>query len=295
MSLCWGLTWFFLKFSLKAMPLLWGISMRFLIAGSIFWIIYFIKNERVRIMPDLRSVYIRFTLLNYTLCYLLTYWSTQFIYSNLGSILWSLFPIFVTGMAHIYLPEDRLNMKKSLSMAIGFIGTVMLLYNGESLGEGKVFLGIFAMLIAIIMAAWPNVYVKIKKPVINTFHLNAVGMSIAGTIMLCASLLFESGQTIPTDGANIFAILFLAIPGTVVTWGIFIWMLNHVHVSRLSYVAFFPPMVAILIGWIFLGESLSPISLVGAGLVITGGFLINYQSRSPVQSKEMELSPIPKD
>jgi drug/metabolite transporter (DMT)-like permease len=72
-------------------------------------------------------------------------------------------------------------------------------------------------------------------------------------------------------------------------------MLNHVDVSRLSYVAFFPPMVAIFIGWIFLGESLSPISLVGAGLVITGGSLINYQSRSLVQSTEIELSPIPKD
>ncbi len=254
--------------------------MRFLIAGMTFWIIYFARKDRVIFTPDLRSVYIRFTLLNYTLCYLLTYWSTQFIYSNLGSILWSLFPICVAGLAHIYLPDDRLSIKKALSMLVGFVGTILLLYNGESLGEGKVFLGICAMLIAIIVAAWPNVYLKIKKVEINSFHLNAVGMSISGIIMLCASLLFESGQTMPMDGANIFAILYLAIPGTVVTWGIYIWMLNHVHVSQLSYVAFFPPVVAILIGWIFLGESLSPISLVGAGLVIAGGFLINYQSRS---------------
>ena len=235
MSLCWGLTWFFLKFSLKAMPLLWGISMRFLIAGSIFWIIYFIKNDRVRIMPDLRSVYIRFTLLNYTLCYLLTYWSTQFIYSNLGSILWSLFPIFVTGMAHIYLPEDRLNMKKSLSMAIGFIGTVMLLYNGESLGEGKVFLGIFAMLIAIIMAAWPNVYLKMQKTSINSYHLNAFGMTISGLLFFLFALILENSHSIPIDKTNMFAIFFLTIPGTVITWGIYIWLFNHIPVTQISY------------------------------------------------------------
>ena len=275
MSLCWGLTWVFLKFSLKEMPLYWGISIRFLIAGSIFWIIYFVKKDRVIFTRDLRSVYILFTVLNYTLCYFLTYWSTQYIYSNLGSILWSLFPICVTVLAHLYLPDDRLNLKKSLSITIGFIGTVLIFYNGESLGEGKVLMGIVAMLIAILLAAWPNVYLKIKKPVINPFHLNAVGMSIAGVLMLCASILFESGQTMPKDGANIFALLFLAIPGTVVTWGIYIWMLNHIHVSRLSYVAFFPPVVSILTGWLFLGESLSTMSLVGAGLIITGGFLIN--------------------
>ena len=118
MSLCWGLTWVFLKFSLKEMPLYWGISIRFLIAGSIFWIIYFVKKDRVIFTRDLRSVYILFTVLNYTLCYFLTYWSTQYIYSNLGSILWSLFPICVTVLAHLYLPDDRLNLKKSLSITI---------------------------------------------------------------------------------------------------------------------------------------------------------------------------------
>ena len=188
MSLCWGLTWVFLKFSLKEMPPYWGISIRFLIAGSIFWIIYFVKNDRVIFTRSLRSVYILFTVLNYTFCYFLTYWSTQYIYSNLGSILWSLFPICVTVLAHLYLPDDRLNLKKSLSITIGFIGTVLIFYNGKSLGEGKVLMGIGAMLVAILLAAWPNVYLKIKKPVINPFHLNAVGMSIAGVLMLCASI-----------------------------------------------------------------------------------------------------------
>lgn len=292
MSLFWGSTWYFLKFSLKTVPIYWGISLRFLVAGLIFWVIYFFKKDRVTLSPELRMVYLLFTFFNYTMCYFLTYWSTQFIYSNLGSILWSLFPICVAGLAHIYLPDDKLNLKKSICISIGFIGTLLLLYKGETLGEGNVFLGILAMLAAIFFAAWPNVYMKMKNQRINSFHLNAVGMSISGMIMLIASLFFESGQTIFLDTSNIFAILYLAIPGTVATWGIYIWMLNHVPISQLSYVAFFPPMFAIFIGWIFLDESLSTIALLGAGLVIIGGFFVNYHS---IKKEDVVLSPIPKD
>jgi len=76
---------------------------------------------------------------------------------------------------------------------------------------------------------------------------------------------------------NIFSLLFLAIPGTVVTWGIYIWLLNQLPASQLSYIAFFPPIIAITSGWIFLNETLSMNSLVGAALIIIGGFLINYE------------------
>jgi len=281
MSLCWGLTWYFLKISLRTMPMYWGLSLRFLIAGAIFWGLYYYKSERIVLTSKLRSVYIMFALFNFTIGYFLTYWATQYIYSNLGAILWSLFPISVAGMAHLFLPDDRMNLRKSFSMAVGLAGTILLLYNGESLGEGKVFMGIMAILIAVFLAAWPNVYMKMGNHKMNAYHLNAVGMTISGIIMLIASLIVEQGQTMPTDPENLFALFFLTVPGTVVTWGIYIWLFNHLRVSQLSYVAFFPPVVAILMGWLFLGESLPWVTLAGAGLVIMGGFLINYNPQEP--------------
>ncbi|HCI15844.1 MAG TPA: hypothetical protein DE027_03335, partial [Candidatus Marinimicrobia bacterium] len=155
----------------------WGLSLRFLIAGAIFWGLYYYKSERIVLTSKLRSVYIMFALFNFTIGYFLTYWATQYIYSNLGAILWSLFPISVAGMAHLFLPDDRMNLRKSFSMAVGLAGTILLLYNGESLGEGKVFMGIMAILIAVFLAAWPNVYMKMGNHKMNAYHLNAVGMT----------------------------------------------------------------------------------------------------------------------
>jgi len=275
-SFCWGITWLFLKINVTHMPILWGLSFRFIIAGTIFWLIYFLQKNRVKLTSQTRSIYIVYTLFNYTLCYYLTYWGAQYIYSNLGSILYSLSPITIAIMAHFFIPDDKLNRKKILSMLIGFIGTILLLYNGNSFGGEKAFIGISAILLAIIIGCWPTIYIKKQGVKVDSIHLNAVGLSISGLIILIMAILFENGSIIEINPTNLFSLLFLAIPGTVVTWGIYIWLLNHLPASQLSYVAFFPPIIAIISGWIFLNEALSLISLLGASLIIFGGFLINY-------------------
>tara|TARA_B110000438_G_scaffold103880_1_gene102659 strand:+ start:8075 stop:8956 length:882 start_codon:yes stop_codon:yes gene_type:complete len=275
-SFCWGITWLFLKINVTHMPILWGLSFRFIIAGTIFWLIYFLQKNRVKLTSQTRSIYIVYTLFNYTLCYYLTYWGAQYIYSNLGSILYSLSPITIAIMAHFFIPDDKLNRKKILSMLIGFIGTILLLYNGNSFGGEKAFIGISSILLAIIIGCWPTIYIKKQGIKVDSIHLNAVGLSISGLIILIMAILFENGSILEINPTNLFSLLFLAIPGTVVTWGIYIWLLNHLPASQLSYVAFFPPIIAIISGWIFLNEALSLISLLGASLIIFGGFLINY-------------------
>ena len=275
MCILWGFTWMYLKISLQEMPLYKGLSIRFISAGTIFWIIYFTKGEKVQLTKDLGRVYILFTLFNFSLCYYLTYWGTKFVFSNLGAILWSLLPLCVAFMAHFYLPDDKLTRRKFGGIIIGLIGSILLFYNKDLLGQGQTFLGLLAILLSVILAAWPNVHLKMQKSEINPYHLNAVGMSISGLIFLIFALIFESQASIPLDNKNMFAIFFLTVPGTVVTWGIYIWLFNHLPVTQISYTAFYPPIIASIVGWFFLDESLPLIAILGSMLIIAGGYLVS--------------------
>ena len=189
MCVLWGFTWMYLKISLAEMPLYTGLSIRFSIAGIIFWIMYFIKGHKVNLTTDLKNVYLLFTFFNFSLCYYLTYWGAKYVYSNLGAIIWSLLPICVAMMAHFYLPDDRLNKKKAFGMLIGLIGTILLFYERDMLGEGQATFGIIAILLSVVLAAWPNVYLKMQKSSINSYHLNAVGMTLSGILFLILSLI----------------------------------------------------------------------------------------------------------
>ena len=280
MCILWGFTWMYLKISLAQMPIFTGLAIRFLLAGLVFWILFFLKGEKVHLTSKMKNVYMLFTLFNFSLCYYLTYWGAKFVFSNLGAIIWSLLPICVALMAHFFIPDDRLNIRKFVGMLIGLIGTILLFSKGELLGEGQTTFGIIAILASVVLAAWPNVYLKMQKTTINSYHLNAFGMTISGLLFFLFALILESSHPIPIDKTNMFAIFFLTIPGTVITWGIYIWLFNHIPVTQISYTAFYPPIIATFVGWLFLNESLPLVAIFGSILIIFGGYLVSSPSKS---------------
>ena len=279
MCLIWGLTWFFLKYSLVEMPLFAGLSIRFLSAGIIFLSIHLIRKKKILVSRKMLLIYLQYGLINFSLCYFLTYWGAKYVFSNLGAILWSLLPLFVAGMAHFCIPDDRLNLRKALGMLIGLFGAILLLTQGDSLGTGEVTLGLLAILLSVFLAAWPNVYLKMQNEKVDSYHLNGFGMSFAGLVFSVFYFFYERGQTIPLDFNNVGAVFFLTVPGTVLTWGIYIWLFNYLPVTQISYTAFYPPIVASLVGWLFLGESLPFIAIVGSVMIIAGGYLVVSKKR----------------
>ena len=279
MCLIWGLTWFFLKYSLVEMPLFAGLSIRFLSAGIIFLSIHLIRKKKILVSRKILLIYLQYGLINFSLCYFLTYWGAKYVFSNLGAILWSLLPLFVAGMAHFCIPDDRLNLRKALGMLIGLFGAILLLTQGENLGEGEVTLGLLAILLSVFLAAWPNVYLKMQNEKVDSYHLNGFGMSFAGLVFSVFYFFYERGQTIPLDFNNVGAVFFLTVPGTVLTWGIYIWLFNYLPVTQISYTAFYPPIVASLVGWLFLGESLPFVAIIGSMMIIGGGYLVVSKKR----------------
>ena len=48
-----------------------------------------------------------------------------------------------------------------------------------------------------------------QKNKINSYHLNAIGMTLSGLFFLIGALIFEQNAFIPLDNKNLFAIFFL--------------------------------------------------------------------------------------
>jgi len=281
LCILWGTTWFAIKVSLnEGMPPFLGAGLRFFIAGLIFWIIFFIRKEELPKSRKAIGLYLQFAILNFSIAYAITYWATQFVYSNVSSIIWAGFPLTIAGIAHVILPEEPITRKKFLSIFIGTIGAVLVLTQGKAFGGDNVFLGIGALMISVLIASVPNVNLKKHVKEVNTIQLNAVGQTGGGLILILLSILFEPGQSMVWSQNNLLAITYLTIPGSVITWLIYFWLFSHLTITQVSYVAFFPPIAAITIGWIFLGEVLSSVAIIGAILIIGGALIINFPEKS---------------
>lgn len=274
----WGTTWIMIKKSLmEGTPPIYGVGLRFFLAGVILLIVTLFRKKSIPHSKNAIKIYLSFTLLNFVVGYGLTYFATQFIYSNLASILWAGFPMVIVILSHFYLRDDQLTIKKVITITVGMTGVILILSQGRALGGEHVFLGVTMIGVAVVIAAWPNVYLKKYISHIDALSMNAVCQTSAGIILLLISSIIESDQVMNWNSFNIFAMFYLTLFGTIITWMIYIWLFNHLSMTQIAYVAFPPPVIAFIIGWYFLGETLTTLSILGAVMVIGGAVIVNLK------------------
>ena len=60
----------------------------------------------------------------------------------------------------------------------------------------------------------------------------------------------------------------------------YIWLLKNVSAARVATYAFVNPIVAVLLGWLFAGEALTPRTLISSAVIIAAVVLIT-SARQP--------------
>mgnify|MGYP001303388734 FL=1 len=279
LCLIWGSTWYFIKISLNAgVPPFYGVGLRFLFSGLLFFIYLYFKKLSIPFTPQAIKLYLSFGLLNFSLSYGMTYWATQYIYSSISSILWGLFPLFTSLMAHFMIkddPDERLNKNKISALIMGLLGVATMSANQEIDLASQSFSAILVLISVIIIAAYPSVQYKKYNDEVGPFQMNAVCQVMTGIVMLSMSSLFNEDLTVIVwNNELILSTLYLTIFGGFVSWGIYFWLYQYLNVTQVTYVAIFPPIVAIFLGWVFLGEILSFQEIIGTLLILGSSVLI---------------------
>jgi drug/metabolite transporter (DMT)-like permease len=279
LCLIWGSTWYFIKISLNAgVPPFYGVGLRFLFSGIIFFVYIYYKKLSIPTTPQAIKLYLSFGLLNFSLSYGMTYWATQYIYSSISSILWGLFPLFTSLMAHFMIkddPDERLNKNKIGALMMGLTGVAIMSANQEIDLASQSFSAILVLISVIIIAAYPSVQYKKYNDEVGPYQMNAVCQVMTGIVMLSMSSVFnEDLSVIVWNNELILSTLYLIVFGGFISWGIYFWLYQHLNVTQVTYVAIFPPIVAIFLGWVFLGEILSSQEIIGTLLILGSSILI---------------------
>ncbi len=280
LAVIWGSTWLALKINLRGTPPILGVGLRFGISAVILWIIFLRRGERLTLTATAIKVYLAFGVLNFATSYSLTYWGTQHIHIGVSAILWALLPIFVALLAHFMIADDTLTLKKLLGGATGLFGTVLIFTQEQGALTGFRTIGAAALLVAVLIAAWPNVFFKRHQTEVPHMHLNVAAQTIAAVIMIPLSFAVEDPASFAWNLTNVSALAYLVIFGTLITWSIYLWLFSQLTVTQVSTIALIPPVLASLLGWAILGETFTSRMIVGSVLVLAGVFIVNMQHKS---------------
>jgi drug/metabolite transporter (DMT)-like permease len=196
--------------------------------------------------------------------------------SGLAAVLIYLQPILVGLLAWRFLGE-QLRPAKALGLLMGFGGIVAV--SAGALRGHVSGLGVVEALGAALAWAVGTLLLKRAQEHIDPWWAVALPFVI-GAVVLVAVGVSTEGWTVEWSWRFVAALLYTGLVGTASAWVLWLRLLTSGEATAASSYIFFVPIVALLLGTVFLGEDLAATLLVGAALVVAGVYLVNRRPAS---------------
>ena len=275
LGLIWSSSFLWIKIAVQEVGPITLVSYRVLF-GLLFGVVM-ILIQRVSLSHDIKvwTPLLILGISNIAIPFFLISWGEQSINSGVAAILDATVPLFSVILAHFLLKDDKMTLPKVLGLLIGFIGVIVLMSKDIG-GSSSSLLGQGAVILACAFYAGSGIYAR-KNTENTPGILRSAGPLISATlVMFAGSFLFESPVKVPHLQITWIALLWLGILGSGLAFVMSYYLIHEIGPTRTSMVTYTFPLGGVILGFIFLNESLSWQLIVGGVLIIASLIVTNW-------------------
>jgi drug/metabolite transporter (DMT)-like permease len=265
----WGSTYLALAVALHSLPPFLLMGTRSIVGGAILLACSMLTGGTTGTLKSW-GVATVCGLLFFVGCHGVLAYAQQSVPSGLAAVLLATIPFWIAAL-NTLLPGDNRSARMLLLLIPGLAGVGLIAWHGPHGGfDGAQVSGILLLLASAASWAIATVLSERYKGVASPAALSGMELLTGGVALMIISAMageiraFDFAQVTPASAAGW---LYLTIAGTVITFGAYIWLLDQMPPTIVATYTFVNPIIAVLLGWLFLGEKLNVWMLVGAGLV----------------------------
>ena len=271
--LIWGSTYLGIRFAIETIPPFLMAGARFLIAGLIMYAIAWSQGIGQSTWQNWR------TSLIIGACLLLggnggVTISEKYIDSGLAALIVATVPIYIVVLGWASGMAPRPTPIVWLGLAGGFIGVGILLGPALRLSsnDGRhPAIGMSILLVSSFIWSAGSLYSRTAKHAASPFLTAAQQMLCGGLLLLLAGIVTGEMRRFHPGSMSILSVasfVYLVIIGAVVGYTAYIWLLRHCAPAKVATYAYVNPIVAVLLGAAFAGETLTMRTLIAAAVII---------------------------
>jgi drug/metabolite transporter (DMT)-like permease len=189
-------------------------------------------------------------------------------------------PISLVTMDRIQTRRGLPSMRVMIGMAMGLGGVATLVWGSMAGGDGARPLelaGALMVLASTLFWGAGTILGRALPQPRNPLTASSLQMIAGGAMLLVARAAAERWEPvtrIPADDPAWLAVLFLVFGGSLTGFTAYMWLVRNTSASAVSTYAYVNPLVAMLLGWIFLDERLHPRVALAAALILGGVVLM---------------------
>lgn len=260
------------------------ISFRLLLASSAHLLIYIVSQ---RAFPRDRTLWFRATLFGVfgTAVNLVGIVSSlQFLSSGLAAILITISPAITAVFAHFFLPEERLNIRQWAGVLFALSGAAMLALLGEN-GLPDVAVNPIGYLFAgtaILSGSIMTIYARRNLQGYDSFDTASIRMWIATLTVVPLTTIFVGYDLSTVNMQGVVAVLYAAFVGTFSGFMAQLYTITRFGAVPSSMITYIIPLVTVIGGILILGESFTPLMIVGIGIIVSGITLVQQNKSQKI-------------
>jgi drug/metabolite transporter (DMT)-like permease len=200
--------------------------------------------------------------------------------SGLAALLVASIPLWVILLRR--LSGERVQARSIFAVLVGFGGLALILHpEGDATLAGLLACVGAALMWALGSFASPRISLP-RDPLASTAWQSLLG----GLIIIIVALAGGEGNDLhPAEWStrSIAGLVYLITFGSLLAFTSYAWLLQNAPISKVSTYAYVNPVVAIALGWLFLDEGISALTLVGAGIIVASVALV-IRSEAPAKT-----------
>lgn len=273
--LIWGLAWPVYKLALDYSPPVLLAGMRAFLGGVILSFFLIPTWKKIKLRENWRKYCIS-AFLNTVLFFGLQTVGLVFMPGGLFSVLVYFQPVLIAVFASFWLGEPMSKLKIS-GLIVGFIGIIIISANGIN-GELSS-IGIFMALLTAVCWALGTVYIKKVSNEVDYLWMISLQLIIGGIILTCIGFFVEDVSSIIWNSTYLLLLGYGITFGIPIAFVLYIRLMNSGDSSKVASFTFLVPVIAVLVGTIFMDEPFTMSLFFGLILIILSISFVNYSGR----------------
>ena len=254
------------RFSNVELAPFWGATIRLAASALLFWLILFMWQIA---LPQKRDTLVLLVTGFFTvgISFGLYYFGFVRLQASLGSVIVALGPLMTLFLAVLHGLESF----RWQSLAGGVIALAGISIAARAqLGADIPMLSLVALMTGSAISAEGNVILKTYSPKSDPVATNALTLTTGVLFLALTSFLLGEPHKVPTLPATWIAITYTVLPGTVLMFHLYLWILLRWSASATAYVVMLFPIVATTAASLLIGERITLSFILGGALVLTG-------------------------
>lgn len=269
--LVWGSTYLAIRVGVEEVPPFLLAAIRFFVAGILLFGWMLARGERLPTPRQWASISLA-AFLSFAADYGLVFWAERRVPSGVTAVIMAMTAAFMVLAEIVFLRTQKLTLRLGLALLVGLGGVVVLVSHSLDLGGASIDkLGAAALIVS--CTAWATASVVMRtQPLPESKFLSAGAQMLVGGLFL-AVIAGGLGEFHDFHPATVsvgawFSLFYLIVPGSIVAFSAYVWLLGHESPTRVGTFAYVNPVVAVLVGYFLGGEALDLRTLVGTLFVL---------------------------